>query len=280
MPSSHTIGLNYGALVGRIGSGKPFMISPNCTYTSKTDGPLYLRNNLPKKMDVKPEGTMEVKVYDGICMPIEEIYEKIGWKENNINNSTIEISELENNLILTINNLRMNPILFYEQNIRDNKKIIWTEDYLQQKVSNYNNNNKYLNNNKNENDNDNDIKNYDIQPLFINEKCCNIINDYFNKYLDIKTKIIKQKLNQFLEDIQKMITSEIRAELKSDVIVNFKLTKKNLPIDISIQYLLDKKIRNYIFDKNYNLIGVKFIENYNDDFHLVILAILKKSSNK
>ena len=77
-----------------------------------------------------------------------------------------------------------------------------------------------------------------------------------------------------------MISSEIRTELKSDVIVNFKLTKKNLPIDISIQYLLDKKIRNYIFDKNYNSIAVKFIENYNDDFHLVILAILKKSSNK
>jgi capsule polysaccharide export protein KpsC/LpsZ len=69
-----------------------------------------------------------------------------------------------------------------------------------------------------------------------------------------------------------MISSEIRTELKSDVIVNFKLTKKNLPIDISIQYLLDKKIRNYIFDKNYNSIAVKFIENYNDDFHLVIFV--------
>ena len=125
MPTSNTIDFNYGALVGRIGLGSPFLIPANdSVYITKNEGPLYLKMSLPKKLDVSPEGTIEVLVYDGVAMSIEEIYQKIGWKQDNMKYVIKEPSELENNLINTFNNLRMNPVLFYEQNIRDNLSIL------------------------------------------------------------------------------------------------------------------------------------------------------------
>ena len=40
---------------------------------------------------------------------------------------------MENNLIKSINNLRMNPILFYEKNFREFKNICWIKKYLEEK---------------------------------------------------------------------------------------------------------------------------------------------------
>ena len=67
MPSSRSLGFNYGAAIARIGSGPKFILQPNdFTYLNKFEGPLYLRMNLPKNLDVCPEGNMEIKVFDGI----------------------------------------------------------------------------------------------------------------------------------------------------------------------------------------------------------------------
>ena len=82
MPSSHSAGFNYGALVGRIGLGKKFMVTDEGAILSEKEGPLFLRQNLPKKMQLEPEGKLEVTVYDGEYKEIEEINNLIGWKEN------------------------------------------------------------------------------------------------------------------------------------------------------------------------------------------------------
>ena len=68
----------------------------------------------------------------------------------------------------------------------------------------------------------------------------------------------------------------ITYELQCDIIINCKFTKKKEPSDICIQFLLDNKFRDYIFDYNYNSIAIKFIENYFIESHLVVLAILKE----
>ena len=265
MPSPRTVAFNYGSLVARIGSGPPFMILPNdFTYTTKCEGPLYLKMFLPKNFDVNPEGSLEVKIYDGKYMPIEEIYEKIGWREGNLENSIKETTDLENNIIITINQLRMNPILFYEQNIRDNQKIIWTEEYLKQKFKSYNDNNK-----------DVDIINYDIEPLIVNDKCYNLLNNLFFKNHDIKSKIIKNKINVFLEELEHYLNSSIKDELSPESAISCKLTKKRNSIDICILFLLDQKYRNNIFNNKYNSIAFKFVENYYEESHLIVLAISK-----
>ena len=50
-------------------------------------------------------------------MTEEEIYKKIGWRGKSLkyDNSTL----LKNDLTVSINNLRMNPKLFYESYIKD-----------------------------------------------------------------------------------------------------------------------------------------------------------------
>ena len=256
MASPHTINFNYGALVGRIGSGESFMISgEEFSYITKNEGPLYLRINLPKKLKVSPEGTMEVRIYDGTVMPIEEIYEKIGWKEDYMKYELTEPSEIENILINTFNNLRMNPILFYEKNIRDSSRyIIWTKDFLKQKT------------------------NDELRPFSVNDKCYILLNDSRDKN-NVKTKLVKQTINIFLEELQDYLCNTIRYELQCNIGINCKFTKKKEPVDICVQFLLDNKFREYIFDSNYNSIAVKFIENYFGESHLVVLAILRENNN-
>ena len=208
-------------------------------------------------MDVSPKGTIEVLVYDGVALSIEEIYKKIGWKQDNMKYSIKEPSELENNLINTFNNLRMNPVLFYEQNIRDNQNSIWTEDYLKQKY----------NANKNSNNNNG------LEPFIPNDDCFVILNSVYSNNID--KKIAKQKVNLILEEMQACYNNNIKENLKCDNVVNCKLMKKKKPIDVCIQYLLDNKFRNYIFNNKFTSFSVKFIENFYEKSHLVIVAILK-----
>jgi len=88
--------------------------------------------NLPRKMKVYPEGFIEMEIYDGEVLPLDEIYRRIGWKENSMKYGNNKGTEMENNLMSSLNNLRMNPILFYEKFFRDIKNIVWIEKFLQE----------------------------------------------------------------------------------------------------------------------------------------------------
>jgi hypothetical protein len=135
LPSNNKGGFGYGALIGRIGKGEKFVVSDDKAVIVKEEGPLFMKQLLPKNMKIEPEGSIEVCVYDGEYMNIDEINEKIGWIENNIENKDInnknEIfddntvnkkednmkKEFENKIRNEINNLRMNPLIYYELNL-------------------------------------------------------------------------------------------------------------------------------------------------------------------
>jgi hypothetical protein len=265
LPTSNTIDFNYGALVGRIGGGPSFAILPNdFTYVTKTEGPLYLRINIPKNIIIHPEGTMEIKIYDGVIIPKEKIFGKIGGKEHNLNNLIKNISELEKDLIMTLNDLRLNPTLINEHNVKNKQNIVWTKEYL-----------KKIYNNKDEVINNEDICNNNMTPFIPNQKCYSILDMFFNKNHNVKSRIVKNKINLFLEELEHYLTSNIKDNFKSETLVICKLTKTINHVDICIQFLLDQKIRNYIFNNSYNSIAVKVIEQYYNESHLIILAILK-----
>ena len=171
LKSNHSKNFNYGALIGRIGKKNNdelskkekekktranslynqdnFLVANEAAFFVKEEGPLFLRPNLPKNMKIKPEGKLEVFVYDGDYMSIPDINEKIGWLENativgeksersktkssNKNKANIiELNEkeIENALIKNINNLRMNPSMYYEKYISFNTNYLWTKEYL------------------------------------------------------------------------------------------------------------------------------------------------------
>jgi len=256
MPSSRSLIFNYGALVARVGTNPAFLLPPNeYTYHSKKAGPLYLRMNLPKRIKVNPEGSMEVRIFDAEMMTIEEINKKIGWKQQVMKYDVDESTEFEQNLTNDINDLRMNPVLFYERNVKNIQNAIWTEGFLKDM--------KY-NNDYNE-----------IQPLSINNDCYVAIHNYIADSVEyIEKKIGNKKIQAFFEELQKLISINLKPKF-SDNVVNCKLTKKYKSIDVCIQYLLDEKFRKNIFNKDFKSIAVKVFDNYFVEGYLVIVAFLK-----
>ena len=263
MPTPKTLDFNYGACIARIGSGEPFVILPqNFTYTTKHEGPLYLKMNLPRRLEMRPEGIIEMYIYDGEVLPIEEIYKRIGWIENNMKYGNNKGTEMENNLMTSLNNLRMNPVLFYEKYFREVKNILWIEKYLEEKEAQKNK--------------------YYRKPFQVKENYYDLINKYVNNNYVNKKNLNKQKVSLNLNNMKENLELLVKNDLKCKNLIDCKLVQKYKINDICLLYLLDKKLRNHIFSNEYNCITIKIIENYLDESSLLILCFAKineKSDN-
>ena len=264
LPSNNTGGFGYGALVGRIGNNNKFVIVDDKAVAVKEEGPLYLKQLLPKHMKIEPEGKLEVNVYDGEYMEIEEINNRIGWKENNpVNNDEnnnenrenklsekereeIDRTNFEKKLRNNLNNLRMNPLQFYEQYICKSKNIKKTIKYLEK------------------------LTELGLSALNQNE-------DYYNSILNYIKSINQNNIkgNNCIEFISRMegeIEYFIYDSFGKAVKVKCKLTQKTMPIDIIIHCFLDKKFRFYIFNRRSKDLTVNIVKNFYKDFSLVIFA--------
>ena len=263
MPTPKTLDFNYGACIARIGSGEPFVILPqNFTYTTKHEGPLYLKMNLPRRLEMRPEGIIEMYIYDGEVLPIEEIYKRIGWIENNMKYGNNKGTKMENNLMTSLNNLRMNPVLFYEKYFREVKNILWIEKYLEEKEAQKNK--------------------YYRKPFQVKENYYDLINKYVNNNYVNKKNVNKQKVSLNLNNMKENLELLVKNDLKCKNLIDCKLVQKYKINDICLLYLLDKKLRNHIFSNEYNCITIKIIENYLDESSLLILCFAKineKSDN-
>ena len=263
MPTPKTLDFNYGACIARIGSGEPFVILPqNFTYTTKHEGPLYLKMNLPRRLEMRPEGIITMYIYDGEVLPIEEIYKRIGWIENNMKYGNNKGTEMENNLMTSLNNLRMNPVLFYEKYFREVKNILWIEKYLEEKEAQKNK--------------------YYRKPFQVKENYYDLINKYVNNNYVNKKNVNKQKVSLNLNNMKENLELLVKNDLKCKNLIDCKLVQKYKINDICLLYLLDKKLRNHIFSNEYNCITIKIIENYLDESSLLILCFAKineKSDN-
>ena len=300
LKSNHSKNFNYGALIGRIGKKNNdelsekekekktranslynqdnFLVANEAAFFVKEEGPLFLRPNLPKNMKIKPEGKLEVFVYDGDYMSIPDINEKIGWLENativgeksersktkspNKNKANIiELNEkeIENALIKNINNLRMNPSMYYEKYISFNTNYLWTKEYL------YN------------------IKIPPKMPLKEDEEIYNFLTNYAKSFIpEYIKKINKINLKENLTKMNESLSNYIEdnVPLSNIVRVKCKLTQKENPIDIIVQYLLDKQYRKNIFTQYSKRITVKITKNFFNDFSLVIMTIILDRDNE
>lgn len=124
---------------------------------------------------------MEIRIFDVEMITMEEINKKIGWKQQEMKFDIDESTEFEQNLANDINDLRMNPVLFYERNVKHIQNSIWTESFL--KDMKYNN----------------DYN--DIQPLSINNDCYVDIHNYIAENIEnIEKKIGNKKSGIFRGD--------------------------------------------------------------------------------
>mgnify|MGYP002625305096 CR=1 FL=1 len=280
-PSNSGLGFNYGAMVGRIGLGDKFLVEDEAAILVKKEGPLFMRQNLPKRIRLEPEGQLEITVYDGEYMKIEEINERIGWKEsgvfnndkessknnenssdinvaesngsikikkNNKNNSIKDVQELEKKMRIYLNNLRLNPSLFYEKYINFNQSLIWTKKYLDK------------------------IKANEITALEENETCYNYLTEYF-ELPSQKKFLYKNNLSEYLSKVDEDVGFFLCEQVSKVVKVKSKITQKDNPYEIIVQFLLDKKYRSYIFDENSLFLTIKFFKNFFNNSSLVIMAI-------
>ena len=255
-----TMKFNYGAVIARVGSGESFTIpSKEYIYLTKTDGPLYLKINLPKNMKIKPEGKLKIKVYDGELLTRKEIYERIGWKEKELKYANKKSKLSENDLTVFLNNLRMNPILFYESNIKDdnkNKDKTWTAKFLENMKK------------------DNDLKG--MRPFQVNNRLYELIRSYLSfKSETLKKELTLQNSYRYLKELEELLQVKLQEKISEEIIINCKVIKKREIQHICMQYIYDKEIVKYIFNKEYNSISVNIKEDIFEDFYLVILAITK-----
>ena len=268
LPSNNRGGFGYGALIGRIGKGEKFVVSDDKAVIVKEEGPLYMKQLLPKNMKIEPEGSIEVCVYDGEYMNIDEINEKIGWIENNIENNDInnknEIfddntinkkednmkKEFENKIRNEMNNLRMNPLIFYDQFINKNKNLTNTRKYLEKLKDEY------------------------LGVLNLN-------NDYYDAicgFLELfdqnknKNNINKNNVTDYLLELEKEVEFFLIDKFEMKTKVKCRLTQKTNAKDIIIQCFYDKKYRFYIFNKKCRDLTVNVFNNFYKDFSLVIMA--------
>ena len=268
LPSNNRGGFGYGALIGRIGKGEKFVVSDDKAVIVKEEGPLFMKQLLPKNMKIEPEGSIEVCVYDGEYMNIDEINEKIGWIENNIENKDInnknEIfddntvnkkednmkKEFENKIRNEMNNLRMNPLIFYDQFINKNKNLTNTRKYLEKLKDEY------------------------LGVLNLN-------NDYYDAicgFLELfdqnknKNNINKNNVTDYLLELEKEVEFFLIDKFEMKTKVKCRLTQKTNAKDIIIQCFYDKKYRFYIFNKKCRDLTVNVFNNFYKDFSLVIMA--------
>ena len=253
-----TMTFNYGATIARIGSGENFVL-PNkeFIYFSITEGPLYLKVKYPNNIEIKPEGKLKIKIYDGELMTKEKIYEKIGWKEKNLKYSDKNSTFIENDLTIFLNNLRMNPILFYENYIKDDNS---TKTFAK----------KFLNEMEEKN-NLNGIK-----PFSVNNNLYELIKGYIqNNYDSIKKELNKKNSLESMKELQGLLNFYLKKIIGEDIILNCKKARKSEVKHICLKYLYDKTIIKDIFDSNYNSIAIHIKDDIFDDFYLIVLAITK-----
>ena len=253
---------NYGSTIARIGSGESFALpSKEYIHFSKVEGPLYLKLNLPKNLSVKPEGKLKIKIYDGELMSRKEIYTKIGWKEKELKYDNEKSKVVENDLTVFLNNLRMNPILFYESYIKeDNKNQIWTRKFLEDMEKNNQANG--------------------IKPFSVNNNLYQLIYEYLEYSSEnIKKKISKKNSIQFLQNFQDLLETYIKEKISQNIILNCKLIKKSEMKHICLQYVYDKDFIPNIFNKEYNSISINIRDDIIDDFYLIILCITNAVEN-
>ena len=257
IPSSNSLNFNYGALVGRIGSCEPFLIKDDLIKKAENNGTLYLRMNLPKNVKVEPEGQLNLRIFDAEFLSVEEINKKIGWNDSSdLIMKKVEQSEIEFGFFKQLNNLRLNPVLFYEKNIEDYKNMINTKEYLYK------------------------FKNESFKIFSIHQFATKKINFYFEQFINDKN-IPKQNVFSEVEKIEKNIDYYI-GNIVGDTkyIVHAKIGKKFDSLEMCLLFLFDEDFREFIFNKEYTRVAIKIKKNFFNENHLILVCLFQGSESK
>ena len=258
IPTSLVQGFNNGALVGRIGSSDYFLIKDPTVKKATVSGPLYLKMNLPK-IRVRPSGILYVKVYDAQKMNYEEINKKLGWNEVAEDNTNFSLEKMECKLVDNINNMIINPMLFFEKNVGNYTEMILTQDYMKSldKVENK-------------------------KPLKIGNYIASEIDNFFRviKQKKLNTLYSKNSLTAFCEKINKKLILYLGGSMTQEFKLLYKTTRDMDIMKMSLEFLYDYKERDFLFKSFYKQIAAKIIKNAFNEINLVIIVLFNEENIK
>jgi hypothetical protein len=146
----------------------------------------------------------------------------------------------------------MNPSMFYEKYISFNNNLIWTKKFLDK------------------------LPKEGKSSLAGNDNCYNFLEEYFYlpSQIQIRKNLNKNNLTESLKSMDDDISNFMCDLMKATVKVKSKIIQRDNPMDIIMQYLLDKKYRSFIFNKRSQLLTIKVVKNFYNKYILVVMAIV------
>lgn len=208
---------------------------------------------VPKSKEVTPSGTLYMKVYGATYVPVEIINTKMGWNENIAEyNEDVETSEVEKKVTNSINNMRMNPLLYFDKFI-DKKNMVLTKDFID------------------------NVKRKELPSFALNDGCYFLLDAYFSNGMLCEEFINMRKNDSALccEKMEQKLCLYLNEKFNDKFIIECKLTKKNNENEIANLFLYDDKFRKNIFDDGEWTICVKILEDFFYGQNLVILGLFK-----
>ena len=250
-------GFNNGCLLARIGNSNYFNIKNPTIHIPSSSGPLYMKMNLPKN-ETNATGELEVRVYDMKPIDEETLHSKLNYKST-MTQSTIQ-NQKAGALVQKINEMKVNPTMFFQQNVGTYCDMIITRDYM-----------KELEEEKEE------------EEFMIVESICKEMDSFFKVYLNKKmSKQKKFSRSGVVAFVEKLISS-FELYIGNYIDEGFKVLYKTVKggedvVRMCLEFLYDSNNRYYIFRGGYTKIGVKIIEECFYGMTLVVIVLFNELS--
>lgn len=222
---------NYGALVARVLGEEYFGVYDFSVYTSNREGPLFLKMFSPR-FNLKSTGFVTVHLYGGEVIDKKELNRRIGWNTKIIysNISECNLNIVEEEIIVDLNKMRCNPNLYSIQYINIDR--VKTNKFLNEKTKR--------------------------KPFLINQKLNDLISEFCKGYY--KMNFLKKESLSYLSNLEEYIGIFLRDQQIGKLQIFCKLYDDCLPHKISMKLLQHELIREYIFTKEFEQIGLKLLE--------------------
>ena len=243
---------NDGALIGRILKGTPFVIYDGLKYTSDISGPLILKMNSNSLWTRdKPEGVLKMKIYGASKIEnADDLEEKIGWWKQlriiDYNNKddlpNYELALNEKSVIILLNKLRHDSILFTNQYLENYQKLTPTTKKIYNQF----------------------ISNKDqFIPLKINLSIIKLLEKFYDKMINDKNNIKEDDWIYILRS-EKSVENYLEESFnnKKKLFVSIVRYYEDNPFFLGLRILFRDNIRNNLL--NYNFSEMSMITLYND----------------
>lgn len=244
---------NQGALIGRVLGGDYFTITDGLIYESRTSGPIFFKMHL-NNLKMNPTGYLTVKLTGATSLKFKKIEEKVGWIAKELDTTIgtdIKLTEIEQQLLIYINKMRVNPPLFSQQYLENIRYFTETTNRLYSNLVSYTTR---------------------LKPLKVNQSLINLNKDIYSSSLNCGV-FSKEEMEKQLKLLNK--------KRENRLVLSFKKHEDGKPLSILIKMIVDDKIRKNILNDSFEEIGLVMFtaDKITTRFNTTLLIFSDKEEN-